>query len=46
MRAYDGQQSGVRQREIASAVFGRDLVLGERNGRSDFLRNRIQRLLR
>ncbi|WAC49794.1 DUF2285 domain-containing protein [Asticcacaulis sp. SL142] len=45
LRAYDGLRSGASQRDIAVALFGLDVVNAEWNGRSDFLRLRVQRLL-
>jgi hypothetical protein len=45
LRAYDGYRSGASQREIAVAVFGKSAVEEDWNGRSDFLRLRVQRLL-
>ncbi len=45
LQAYDGMVAGASQREIAIALFGQRLVQEEWNGRSDFLRLRVQRLL-
>lgn len=45
VQAYDGLAAGASQREIAGVLFGERLVREEWNGRSDFLRLRVQRLL-
>jgi len=45
LQAYDGMLTGASQREIAAVLFGERMVLEEWNGRSDFLRLRVQRLL-
>lgn len=45
LRAYDGAAAGASQREIASAVFGEAIVREQWNGRSDYLRARVQRLI-
>lgn len=45
VQAYDGLAAGASQREIAGVLFGERTVREEWNGRSDFLRLRIQRLL-
>ena len=45
LQAYDGMAAGASHREIASVLFGERLVQEEWNGRSDFLRLRVQRLL-
>jgi len=46
LRAHDGAVAGASQRDIATVVFGPDLVKDQWNGRSDFLRARVQRLLK
>jgi hypothetical protein len=38
--------AGASHREIAAVIFSPKLVADEWNGRSDFLRLRVQRLLR
>lgn len=45
LQAYDGMVAGASQREIAVALMGEEFVREEWNGRSDFLRARVQRLL-
>lgn len=45
LQAYDGMVAGASQREIAVALLGEAYVREEWNGRSDFLRARIQRIL-
>jgi hypothetical protein len=45
LQAYDGMQAGASLREIASALFTEKLVQEEWNGRSAFLKARVQRLL-
>jgi hypothetical protein len=45
VQAYDGLAAGASQRDIAGVLFGERMVREEWNGRSDFLRLRIQRLL-
>jgi len=45
LQAYDGMTAGASQREIAAVLFGERMVREEWNGRSDFLRLRVQRLL-
>jgi len=45
VQAYDGMAAGASQRDIAEVLFGTDLVREEWNGRSEFLRLRVQRLL-
>ena len=45
LRAHDLRTQGASQREIAGELFGPDVV-AEWRTRSDFLRLRIQRLLR
>lgn len=46
LQAYDGVQSGARQREIALALFGEKIVRDDWHGRSDYLRLRVQRAIR
>lgn len=46
LQAYDGQAAGASQREIAEVLEGTRTVREEWNGRSDFLRARVQRLLK
>ncbi|MCR6659745.1 MAG: DUF2285 domain-containing protein [Asticcacaulis sp.] len=46
LQAYDGMVAGASHREIAAVIFSPKLVADEWNGRSDFLRLRVQRLLR
>lgn len=45
LQAYDGLTAGASQREIAIGIFGDRLVAEEWNGRSGFLRQRVQRLI-
>jgi hypothetical protein len=45
LQAYDGLVAGASQRDIAIALFGDQMVREEWNGRSDFLRARVQRLI-
>ena len=45
LRAFDGASAGASQREIAGAIFGEDIVREQWNGRSDYLRARVQRLI-
>ena len=46
LQAFDGYRAGASQREIAVALMGEAVVRDEWNGRSDFLRARVQRILR
>ncbi|MBI1331235.1 MAG: DUF2285 domain-containing protein [Alphaproteobacteria bacterium] len=46
LRAWDARMAGAEQREIAGAVFGRGCVESDWNGASDYLRCRVQRLIR
>ncbi|HTM81556.1 DUF2285 domain-containing protein [Asticcacaulis sp.] len=46
LRAFDGAQTGANHKEIATQVFGAGIVQDEWNGRSDFLRARVQRLIK
>jgi hypothetical protein len=45
LQAFDGMEAGASLREIACALFGEALVRDEWNGRSAFLKSRVQRLL-
>lgn len=45
LQAYDGLEAGASQRDIATVIYGEALVREEWNGRSDFLRLRVQRML-
>jgi hypothetical protein len=45
LRAFDGMAAGASQRDIAGAVFGEEIVREQWNGRSDYLRARVQRLI-
>lgn len=46
LRALDARRAGGTQREIAVALFGEEMVEADWNGRSDYLRCRVQRLIR
>ena len=46
LQAYDGIQAGASHREIAAALFGEKVVKEDWCGRSDYLRLRVQRLVR
>jgi hypothetical protein len=46
LRTIDGLQSGASQREIAVVLFGGEAVQIGWRGRSDYLRLRVQRLVR
>lgn len=46
LRALDARRAGASQREIAVLLFGEDRVAEDWAGRSDYMRMRIQRLLR
>ncbi len=46
LQAYDGMRAGASLREIAGVLFTEQLVREEWNGRSTFLRTRVQRLIR
>lgn len=46
LRAYEGWRSGAGYRDIAAALFGSAAVREDWAGRSDYLRLRVQRLLR
>jgi hypothetical protein len=46
LRAFDGMQAEASHRQIAGALFGETIVRDDWSGRSDYLRLRVQRLLR
>jgi hypothetical protein len=46
LQAYDGMRAGASLRDIAGALFSEKFVAEEWNGRSGFLKARVQRLLR
>jgi hypothetical protein len=46
LRAFDAAQVRASHRQIAAALFGETIVREEWSGRSDYLRLRVQRLLR
>jgi hypothetical protein len=46
LRVYDAVWQGVSQRDIASTLFGEKLIATSRDSGSDFLRLRVQRLVR
>lgn len=46
LRAYDGLRAGASHREIAAVLLGEQQVRQDWAGRSDYLRLRIQRLVR
>lgn len=46
LRAHDGAASGASHRDIAVALFGERAVRDDWSGRSDYLRLRVQRLVR
>src|SRR3546814_2425929 len=46
LRAHDAVGAGASHREIAAALFGEKVVKEDWCGRSDYLRLRVQRLLR
>ena len=46
LQAYDGRRAGASRRDIAVALFGDRTVRDDWSGRSDYLRSRVQRLLR
>lgn len=46
LRAYDGLRAGASHREIAAVLLGEEQVRKNWAGRSDYLRLRIQRLVR
>jgi hypothetical protein len=46
LQAYDAVQAGASHRDIAAALFGEKAVKEDWYGRSDYLRLRVQRLVR
>jgi hypothetical protein len=46
LQAFDAMQAGASHRQIAGALFGETVVREDWSGRSDYLRLRVQRLLR
>ena len=46
LRAWDGWREGASYRDIAAVLFGSHTVREDWGGRSDYLRLRVQRLLR
>jgi len=46
LRAQDARRAGASQRQIAAALFGADRAAQDWGGRSDYLRLRVQRLVR
>ncbi|WP_425465962.1 DNA -binding domain-containing protein [Nitrospirillum amazonense] len=46
LRAFDAVSAGATQREIATALVGERRTATEWSGRSDYLRLRVQRLVR
>lgn len=46
LQAFDAMQAGASHRQIAGALFGEATVREDWSGRSDYLRLRVQRLLR
>jgi hypothetical protein len=46
LRAHDARCAGASQRDIAMLIFGEARVHEDWNGRSDYMRMRVQRLLR
>jgi hypothetical protein len=46
LQAYDAVQAGASHREFAAALFGEKVVKEDWCGRSDYLRLRVQRLVR
>ena len=46
LQAFDGMQAEASHRQIAAALFGEATVRDDWSGRSDYLRLRVQRLLR
>ena len=45
LQAYDGMTEGASHRDIAAALFGEKAVRDDWCGRSEYLRQRVQRLL-
>jgi hypothetical protein len=46
LRACDARRAGASQRQIAAAIFGADRAAQDWAGQSDYLRLRVQRLVR
>ncbi|KAA5603992.1 DUF2285 domain-containing protein [Roseospira marina] len=46
LRAFDARRAGASQRQIAAAIFGADRAAQDWAGQSDYLRLRVQRLVR
>lgn len=46
LQALDARRAGASHREIAVALFGEEVVVQDWDGRSTYLRSRVQRLLR
>ncbi|MDR6623871.1 DNA -binding domain-containing protein [Caulobacter segnis] len=46
LRAHDARRAGASHREIATLLFGEERVREDWAGRSDYMRMRVQRLLR
>lgn len=46
LQAYDGVRAGASHRDVAAALFGEKTVRQDWCGRSDYLRLRVQRLIR
>lgn len=46
LRAHDARRSGARYRELAVALYGAQAVASEWRGASDFMRLRVQRMMR
>ncbi|WP_082554885.1 DNA -binding domain-containing protein [Caulobacter sp. Root1455] len=46
LRAHDARQAGASQRDIALALFGEERVRQDWSGPSDYMRMRVQRLVR
>jgi hypothetical protein len=46
LRALDARRAGASHREIATVLFGDAAVTADWNGRSEYLRCRVQRLIR
>lgn len=46
LQAYDGLRAGASHRAIAATLFGDGIVREDWSGRSDYLRLRVQRLIR
>ncbi|MGK9232233.1 DUF2285 domain-containing protein [Inquilinus limosus] len=46
LQALDARRAGASHRDIAAALFGEEIVAQDWDGRSTYLRSRVQRLLR